>query len=125
MATTNYNLPTYKTGDVAGYLTMTGWNDAMEAIDTAIASEKSGTKKTESKTYAAQIASGGTQAIIETIYPQDAITGVNVFLANSGTLVQSIEVGAGETESTKITVTIEGVAPEDVGVNITVTMEAR
>lgn len=36
MATPNYNLPTYETGSIAGFLNASGWNAAMKDIDDSL-----------------------------------------------------------------------------------------
>lgn len=123
MATANYNLPTYKSGDIAGYLTMDGWNAAMEAIDTAIeGGGEAGIKKEQAVTYGASFEANSATSTITVPIAVAGITKISVFLAG-GETVSGIEAVANSTEntSTDITVTLSAAPANAVSANVTVT----
>lgn len=118
MATKNFNLPTYQSGDVAKFMTMEGWNEAMNAIDGAL-SGNGGILTNQAFTYVGEVAANATTATISVNGAVGDYKRLEVFSSNPELVVASATVEAGEEGKVNVTVTVTTAPTENTSLNIT------
>lgn len=120
MATTNFNLPTYAAGDVAKFMTMGGWNEAMEAIDTAIAGGgEAGIGQEQSYTYVGEWDANSTEGTLSVSGTATDFNKVEVFSYDPAVKVTGISITDGESGKVDIVVTAETAPTVKTTFNIT------
>lgn len=121
MATKNFNLPTYQSGDVAKFMTMKGWNEAMNAIDGALSGDSGdgGILTDQAFTYVGEVAANATTATISVNGAVGDYKRIEVFSSNPALVVASATVEAGEEGKVNVTVTVTTAPTENTSLNIT------